>query len=123
MMEKDFNFEDIGKQTPYRTPEGFFDKMQERIMEQTLKKKDKKPFRLKLVLTTVLSAAALLAGVLFLASPPSDTNELSSNSFIVSTNLSTSYSEAMDQYVEDMSDEELAEWIEFSENDVFMNLN
>ncbi len=123
MMEKDFNFEDIGKQTPYCTPEGFFDKMQERIMEQTLKKKDKKPFRLKLVLTTVLSAAALLAGVLFLASPPSDTNELSSNSFIVSTNLSTSYSEAMDQYVEDMSDEELAEWIEFSENDVFMNLN
>lgn len=123
MMEIDFNFEDIGKQTPYRTPEGFFDKMQERIMEQTLKKKDKKPFRLKLVLTTVLSAAALLAGVLFLASPPSDTNELSSNSFIVSTNLSTSYSEAMDQYVEDMSDEELAEWIEFSENDVFMNLN
>lgn len=123
MMEKDFNFEDIGKQTPYRTPEGFFDKMQERIMEQTLKKKDKKPFRLKLVLTTVLSAAALLAGVLFLASPPSDTNELSSNSFLVSTNLSTSYSEAMDQYVEDMSDEELAEWIEFSENDVFMNLN
>lgn len=123
MMEKDFNFEDIGKQTPYRTPEGFFDKMQERIMEQTLKKKDKKPFRLKLVLTTVLSAAALLAGVLFLASPPSDTNEPSSNSFIVSTNLSTSYSEAMDQYVEDMSDEELAEWIEFSENDVFMNLN
>lgn len=123
MMEKDFNFEDIGKQTPYRTPEGFFDKMQERIMEQTLKKKDKKPFRLKLVLTTVLSAAALLAGVLFLASPSSDTNELSSNSFIVSTNLSTSYSEAMDQYVEDMSDEELAEWIEFSENDVFMNLN
>jgi hypothetical protein len=123
MMEKDFNFEDIGKQTPYRTPEDFFDKMQERIMEQTLKKKDKKPFRLKLVLTTVLCAAALLAGVLFLASPPSDTNELSSNSFIVSTNLSTSYSEAMDQYVEDMSDEELAEWIEFSENDVFMNLN
>jgi hypothetical protein len=123
MMEKDFNFEDIGKQTPYRTPEDFFDKMQERIMEQTLKKKDKKPFRLKLVLTTVLSAAALLAGVLFLASPPSDTNELSSNSFIVSTHLSTSYSEAMDQYVEDMSDEELAEWIEFSENDVFMNLN
>lgn len=123
MMEKDFNFEDIGKQTPYRTPEGFFDKMQERIMEQTLKKKDKKPFRLKLVLTTVLSAAALLAGVLFLASPPSDTNELSSNSLIVSTHLSTSYSEAMDQYVEDMSDEELAEWIEFSENDVFMNLN
>lgn len=123
MMEKDFNFEDIGKQTPYRAPEGFFDKMQERIMEQTLKKKDKKPFRLKLVLTTVLSAAALLAGVLFLASPPSDTNELSSNSLLVSTHLSTSYSEAMDQYVEDMSDEELAEWIEFSENDVFMNLN
>ncbi len=123
MMEKDFNFEDIGKQTPYRTPEGFFDKMQERIMEQTLKKKDKKPFRLKLVLTTVLGAAALLAGVLFLASPPSDTNELPSNSFIVSTYLNTSYSEAMDQYVEDMSDEELAEWIEFSENDIFINLN
>ena len=27
-MKKEFDFDDIGKKTPYRVPEGFFDEMQ-----------------------------------------------------------------------------------------------
>lgn len=27
-MEKEFDFKNIGKQMPYRTPDGFFDRMQ-----------------------------------------------------------------------------------------------
>ena len=31
-MEKDFDFDKIGKNTPYFTPEGFFDDMQKKIL-------------------------------------------------------------------------------------------
>ena len=30
-MEKEFDFKNIGKQMPYRTPDGFFDRMQEQV--------------------------------------------------------------------------------------------
>lgn len=30
-MKKDFDFDDIGKKTPYRVPEGFFDEMQREV--------------------------------------------------------------------------------------------
>lgn len=122
-MKKDFNFEDIGKRTPYLTPEGFFQRMQEEVMERILKKKSKKMLRLKLAFAAVISAAAMLTGVLFFSSHQLKTENGPSDSFIVATGNSISYSDAIDQYVENMSDEELAEWIEFSENDIFMNLN
>ena len=32
-MKKDFDFDDIGKRTPYRTPEGFFEDVQRKVME------------------------------------------------------------------------------------------
>ncbi len=122
-MKKDFNFEDIGKRTPYLTPEGFFQRMQEEVMERTLKKKSKKVLRLKLAFAAVIGAAAMLTGILFFSSRQLKTENRPSDSFIVATGNGISYSDAIDQYVENMSDEELAEWIEFSENDIFMNLN
>ncbi len=122
-MKKDFNFEDIGKRTPYLTPEGFFQRMQEEVMERTRKKKSKKVLRLKLAFAAVIGAAAMLTGVLFFSSRQLKTENRPSDSFIVATGNGISYSDAIDQYVENMSDEELAEWIEFSENDIFMNLN
>ena len=33
-MEKEFDFKNIGKQMPYRTPDGFFDRMQELNIQQ-----------------------------------------------------------------------------------------
>lgn len=33
MVEKDFDFKQIGKQLPYRVPDGFFEKMQGQVME------------------------------------------------------------------------------------------
>ena len=30
-MKKEFDFDDIGKKTPYRVPEGFFDEMQRNV--------------------------------------------------------------------------------------------
>lgn len=122
-MKKDFNFEDIGKRTPYLTPEGFFQRMQEEVVERILKKKNKKVLRLKLAFAAAIGAAAMLTGILFFSSRQLKTENEPSDSFIVATGNSISYSDAIDQYVENMSDEELAEWIEFSENDIFMNLD
>lgn len=34
-MEKEFDFKNIGKQMPYRTPDGFFDRMQEQVSART----------------------------------------------------------------------------------------
>ena len=31
-MKKDFDFDDIGKRTPYRTPDGFFEDVQRKVM-------------------------------------------------------------------------------------------
>lgn len=30
-MNKEFDFDDIGKKTPYRTPDNFFEDMQQRL--------------------------------------------------------------------------------------------
>ena len=80
-MEKEFDFKNIGKRMPYRTPDGFFGKMQKQPVAE----------------------------------------ELPSHSLIVSTDLDSSYSDTLDRYIESMSDEELAEWVELSENDIFIN--
>ena len=37
-MDKDFDFDNIGKRTPYRTPENFFEEAQHKILERTTKK-------------------------------------------------------------------------------------
>ena len=34
-MEKEFDFKNMGKQMPYRTPDDFFRKMQKQVLERT----------------------------------------------------------------------------------------
>ncbi|WP_455672497.1 hypothetical protein [Phocaeicola sp.] len=122
MVEKEFDFKNIGKQMPYRTPEGFFDKMQQRVVEQTQNEKRKKQQpRMKLIIAATLAAAAMLLGVIFFPATQTETEQLPSHSFIVSAEVDYPYSDVIDQYIEHMSDEELEEWIELSDNDIFMN--
>jgi hypothetical protein len=49
-MEKEFDFKNIGKQMPYRTPDGFFDRMQEQVSARTKVEKHKKQLRMRLVI-------------------------------------------------------------------------
>lgn len=120
-MEKDFDFKNIGKQMPYRTPDGFFEKMQKQVSESIQVEKHNKQHRMRLIVSAALTAAAIMLGVIFFPTRQTVTEQLPANSLIVSTDLDYSYSDAMDRYIESMSDEELAEWIELSENDIFMN--
>ena len=41
-MKKDFDFDDIGKRTPYRTPDGFFEDVQQKVMERAGVKQQRK---------------------------------------------------------------------------------
>ena len=38
-MKKEFDFDDIGKKTPYRVPEGFFDEMHRKLRNHTYSRK------------------------------------------------------------------------------------
>lgn len=63
-MNKEFDFDDIGKKTPYRTPDNFFEDMQQKVMERTWRRQRRK-HRLQIMFSTAIAAAAILAGVLF----------------------------------------------------------
>lgn len=121
MVESKFDFNNMGKQMPYRTPDHFFEKMQERVIERARSEKRKKQFRMKLIISATLAAAAVLLGVLFFPVQQLGIEKFPANVFIVSTDSDYSYSDAMDQYIVGMSDEELTEWVELSENDIFIN--
>ena len=72
-MEKDFDFNRIGKRMPYRTPEGFLDEMEANIwkevqggLPQTYKRKT---YRLRIFATSLAVAASI--ALLFVFSPVS----------------------------------------------------
>ena len=63
-MEKEFDFKNIGKQMPYRTPDGFFDRMQTQVSARIKVENRKKQPRMKLVIAATLAAAAMVLGFL-----------------------------------------------------------
>lgn len=117
-MKKDFDFSEIGKRTPFRTPEGFFERMQAETLKRVAEeKRPKKLFRLKWGISAALAAAAMICGFLFYPSPTTTTTEQ-----VASTEWLAQSTDAVDLYVQGLSDEELEDWIDFSENDIFYEL-
>ena len=65
-MEKTFDFNTIGKRMPYTVPDGFFDKMEEDVMQDvkagTAQPKSGKNARIiKIAVRSIMSAAAAFA--------------------------------------------------------------
>lgn len=60
-MENNFNFDTIGKRMPYTVPEGFFDQMEEKILAEARKDMRRKPRTLRVVMRSILAAAACVA--------------------------------------------------------------
>ena len=56
-MDKDFDFDNIGKRTPYRTPENFFEEAQHKILERTVGEQ-RRNRRLKRIIPAVIAVAA-----------------------------------------------------------------
>ena len=131
-MDKDFDFDNIGKRTPYRTPDNFFEETQRKILERTVDEQRKKR-RLKRIIPTVIAVAAVLAGILIkigydiidvkllkvLKYAPKDDTPSASNILAVDKNNVTT--DPVDKWIKELSDEELEELVSFSENDIFLN--
>ena len=120
-MEKDFDFNSIGKRTPFRTPEGFFERMQAETMKRVAEEKRKKKlYRLKWGVSVALAIAAMVCGIVFFPSAPTEVvYPTYTNEWVAQM---TGDTDAMDLYLRDISDEELEEWVEFSENDIYYEL-
>ena len=116
-MEKDFDFNSIGKRTPFRTPEGFFERMQAETMRRVAEEKRKKKlYRLKWGVSVALAIAAMVCGIIFFPSAPTEmVYPTKTNEWVAQM---TGDTDAMDLYLRGISDEELEEWVEFSENDI-----
>lgn len=120
-MKKEFDFDDIGKQTPYRTPEGFFEDVQRKVIERAEVRQQRKP-RMKLIISAAVAMAAILTGLLFV--PPlrqMNTTMPPSSSDALAVDKSISTTEPVDKWIKELSDEELEELVSFSESDMFLN--
>ena len=120
-MNKEFDFNEVGKRMPFRTPDGFFERMQaetlKRVAEEKLKKK---LYRLKVGVSVALAMAAMICGFLFLpAGLPDKTEQTTTVDWMAQL---TPGMDAMDLYIQNLTDEELEDWMEFSENDIFYEL-
>ena len=114
-MKKDFDFDDIGKRTPYRTPDGFFEDVQRKVMERAGVKQQRKS-HMKLIISTVITMAAVLIGFLFVPSLRQADEVKTSSSKVLANGT-----ESVDKWIKELSDEELEELVSFSENDIFLN--
>ena len=124
-MNTDFDFDNIGKRTPYSTPEGFFDEMQRKVMAQACGKQHRKR-RLTMIISTALAMAAILTGFLFIPSfyQNQDTtiNPNGGNVLAIEKNKTAVGDQSQaDKWINELSDEELEELVSFSENDIFLN--
>ena len=118
-MEKDFDFNAIGKRTPFRTPEGFFENAKADILHRAgEERKSRRRFRLQVGISMALAIAAMVCGIVFFVGEPKEMpRESLSTEWIAQNGL-----DAMDVYVQNLTDEELEEWVEFSENDIYYEL-
>ena len=113
-MDKDFDFDNIGKRTPYRTPNNFFEETQRKILQR-------KKRRLKRIIPTVIAVAAVLAGILFTPSLRYMNTDTPSASNILAVDNNNVTTDPVDKWIKELSDEELEELVSFSENDIFLN--
>ena len=120
-MNKEFDFNEVGKRMPFRTPEGFFERMQTETLKRVAEEKRKKKlYRLKVGVSVALAMAAMICGFLFL---PVSQAEKTEQATTVDWMAQLSPGEdAMDFYIQHLTDEELEHWMEFSENDIFYEL-
>ena len=119
-MNREFDFDEVGKRMPYKVPESFLEENRHRILKQTSGEEHKKRIKLKLLIPAIL-LAAVFAGLLFMPlSNEEKEAQTASSSLILAVGMEAPDSEIMDTFIEDLSDEELQDLAEQSENDIFL---
>ena len=75
--------------------------------------------RLQIMFSTAVAAAAILAGVLFVPSYLQTGDVPAGTSDMLAVDRSSS--DPVDKWIHELSDEELEELVDFSDNDIFLN--
>nr|WP_320947844.1 hypothetical protein [Bacteroides intestinalis] len=109
-MEKEFDFDRIGKRMPYKTPEGFLDDMEVNVWKEVQKElpgtPKRKTFRLRVFAGAVAVAASIaLLLVLHPFSPKEQTDSFS----------------RVEQAFANLSQEDQAYMLAVYQEDIFMN--
>jgi len=122
MTNKEFDFNKIGKQMPYTTPDGFFDKLEDEIWTEMkddfqkqkndktavkTKLQERKPAKLRLLMRSVLAVAASIALVLVIHMNFSKSNNASIND--------------VDQAFSQLTTDDQAYLLNIYQDDVFIN--
>ena len=103
-MTNHTDFDEIGKKTPYRIPEGFFDEMQQQVLQQ-VEEPRKSWFSARRISYAVIGMAAAVCAFVFIPRP-TDVAEQQSASI---------------SWIEQMSDDDLQALYDLSDNDIFMD--
>jgi hypothetical protein len=111
-MDKQFNFEQVGKRMPYNVPDGFFDQLEQNVMAEVkpddiaTEKPKQKARTVKMAIRTILAAAAAVALFFVVTNNlPSDDSQADTfaNVELAYNNLSTEDQEfLMEVYEEDV---------------------
>lgn len=105
------NLNNIGKRMPYYVPEGFFEHMHDQLLSTAKQSEDKRKFnfRYKWIAAAVI---VLIASISFMVSQWTGKNKQEQAIAMINE---TEYPETM------LPDEELDSWVEFTEEDIFIN--
>ena len=121
-MKEEFDFKQIKKEMPYRVPPRFFDEMENEIVEQALNQPRKtRTFPFRRYAAVVLSAAALIAGLVFFIDreEPQPLPDLDASLYLVEAAEAVE-TDVWDEYMRHLTDEELEEAMDLMNLDVFM---
>lgn len=112
-MEKNFDFDKIGKRMPYTVPEGFFDEMEQNIMRQAGIKQAETPRRkrplMRVIITAVTSVAAAVALFVVFNTGMKNENAVQFND--------------VEQAFAQLSAEDQAYMLQVYQDDIFLNEN
>ena len=127
-MDKQFNFEQVGKRMPYNVPDGFFDQLEQNVMAEVkadngksaqLKPKVQKAHTVKIAIRTILAAAAAVAlffvVTMNMSNDTSPTEDSFTNVELAYNNLSTEDQEFLlevyeeDEFINDSNEEDYEE--------------
>lgn len=104
-MTKHVDFDNIGKKTPYRIPEGFFEEMQQQVLHQVEEKPHRRLLSIKHLSYAAIGVAAAAAAFIFV---PRDNAEIDQEYNTIS-------------WIEQLSDEDLKTMDDISDYDIFMD--
>ena len=108
-MNKDFDIDQLDKKTPYQVPDAFFEKMQSEVMGRVQESSPKKRSVFRFI-PVISAAAAVLTAVLYLPLHSTQKNVMPMTQATMVEN----------DWIEDLSDEDLEFINDFSEYDIFM---